>query len=59
MAKTVRRWLERSDVKTLRITKSSPEENGYIESAGGKLRNELFSRELFFSQEEARGMIDR
>ena len=59
VAKTVRRWLERSDVKTLFIAKGSPWENGYIESFNGKLRDEFLNRELFLSLEEARWMIDR
>ena len=51
--------LARSAVKTLLVAKGIPGENGYIESAGGKLRDELFSWELLFSQEGARGLIDR
>jgi len=39
--KTVHRWLERSDVKTLFIAKGSPWKNGYVESFNGKLRGEL------------------
>ena len=58
-AKTVYGWLERSDVKTLFIAQGRPWENGYVESAGGKLRDELLNRELFLSQEEARWVIDR
>jgi len=54
VSKTVRRWLARSDVKTLFITKGSPGENGYIDSAGGKLRDELLNRELFLTAEAAR-----
>ena len=59
VAKTVRRWLQRSDVKTLFIAQGSPWENGYVESAGGKLRDELLNRELFLSLEDARWLIDR
>ena len=59
VAKTVRRWLQRSDVKTLFISKGSSWENGYVESAGGKLRDELLNRKLFLSLEEARWLIDR
>ena len=43
VAKTVRRWLQRDDVGTLFIAKGSPWENGYVESAGGKLRDELLN----------------
>ena len=59
VAKTVRRWRARSDVKTLFIAKGSLWENGYIESSGGKLRDELLNRELFLSLEEARRMSER
>jgi len=59
VAKTVPRWLERSDVKTLFIAKGSPWKNGCIESFNGKLRDDLLNRELFLSLEEARWVIDR
>jgi putative transposase len=59
VAKSVRRWLERADVKTLFIAKGSPWENGYVESFNGKLRDELLNRELFLSLEEARWVTDR
>ena len=52
------RWLPRADVRTLFIAKGSPWENGYVESAGGKLRGELLNRELFLSFEEACWVID-
>lgn len=42
VAKSVRHWLERSDAKTLLVAQGSPWKNGYIESAGGKLRDEFF-----------------
>ena len=58
VAKTVRRWLERSAVKTLFITKGSPWKNGFIESFNGKLRDDFLNRELFLSLEEARWVID-
>ena len=59
VAKAVRRWLAQAEVGTLFIAKGSPWENGYIESLGGKLRDELLNRELFLSQEGARWVIDR
>ena len=46
-------------MRTLFIAKDSPWENGYVESAGGKLRDELLNGELFLSLEEARWVIDR
>ena len=59
VAKSVRRWLERADVKTLFIAKGSPWENGYVESFNGKLRDELLNREIFLSLAEARWVTDR
>ena len=58
IAKELRRWLERADVRTLYIQKASPWENGYVESFNGKLRNELLNRELFLSVPEARYVLD-
>jgi transposase InsO family protein len=58
-AKAVRRWLAQAEVGTLFIAKGSPWENGYVESAGGKLRDELLNREFFLSLEEACWVIDR
>ena len=57
-AKIVRRWLQRADVGTLLIAKGSPWENGYVESAGGKLRDELLNQELFSRLAEVRWVID-
>ena len=59
VAKSIRRWLQRADMKTLFIAKGSPWENGYVESFNGKLRDELLNGELFLSLEEARWLIDR
>jgi putative transposase len=55
----VREWLPRIGVKTLYIDPGSPWENGYNESFNGKLRDELLARELFFTLEEARVLIER
>ena len=46
-ATKVRDWLQRIEVKTLFIEPGSPWENGYVESFNGKLRDELFDREVF------------
>ena len=46
-AKAVRSWLKDLEVTTLFIEPGSPWENGYIESFNGKLRDELFNREIF------------
>jgi len=58
-AKAVRQWLGRVGVKTLFIEPGSPWENGYCESFNGKLRDELLEREIFYSLEEAKVLIER
>ena len=59
VAKIVRRWLERADVRTLFVAKGSPWENGYVESFNGKLRDELLNREIFYSLQEAEVLIEQ
>jgi len=46
-------------VRTLFIAKGIPWKNGHVESAGGKLRDELLNQELFLSMQEARWVVDR
>ena len=46
-------------VKTLFIEPGSPWENGYNESFNGKLRDELLDREIFYTLEEARVVIEQ
>ena len=58
-AKQVRKWLNELDVKTLFIEPGSPWENGYIESFNGKLRDELLNREIFYTLEEAKILIEK
>lgn len=36
----------------------SPWENGYVESFNGKLRDELLNGELFYTLQEARGIVE-
>jgi len=57
-AQVVREWLGKVGVKTLFIEPGSPWENGYIESFNGKLRDELLNREIFYSLEEAKVLIE-
>ena len=59
VAKGIRRWLVQAGVTTLFIAKSSPWENGYVESFNGKFRDELLNGELFLGLEDARWVIDR
>lgn len=58
-AKTVRKWLENTGVKTLYIEPGSPWENGYIESFNGKLRDELLDREIFDTLLETKILTER
>ena len=55
----VRQWLGELGVKTLFIEPGSPWENGYNESFNGTLRNELLKREIFYSLEEAKVLIEQ
>ena len=57
-ATAVRAWLARLNVGTLFIEPGSPWENGYCESFNGKLRDELLEREIFYTLEEARVLIE-
>lgn len=57
-ALVVRHWLAKVGVKTLFIEPGSPWENGYVESFNGKLRDELLNREIFYSLNEAKVLIE-
>ena len=56
-AKAVKSWLRCLQVKTLFIEPGSPWENGYIESQGGKLRDELLNGEVFSTLKQAQVLI--
>jgi transposase InsO family protein len=58
-ARAVRKWLNRLGVKTLFIEPGSPWENGYIESFNGKMRDELLSRDIFTTLQEAKVLIEQ
>ena len=55
----IRRWLGELDARTLFIEPGSPWENGYVDSGNGKLRDELLNREIFYTLQEARLLIER
>jgi transposase InsO family protein len=59
VAKAVRGWLDRLDVKPLYIEPGSPWENGDCESFNGKLSDELLAREIFYRLQEAQILIER
>ena len=54
----VRQWLTELGVKTLFIEPGSPWENGYNESFNGTLRNELLNREIFYSLQDAKVLVE-
>ena len=58
-SKFIRRWLKKIGVSTLFIEPGSPWENGYNESFNGSLRDEILNREVFYTLEEARILIER
>ena len=58
-AQALREWLGRIGVKTLYIQPGSPWENGYNESFNGKLRDELLDREIFYTVQEAKVLIEQ
>src|SRR5262245_49727133 len=53
IAVAIRRWLERTEVKTLYIEPGAPWENGYAESFQSRLRDELLNVEEFATVAEA------
>ena len=56
--KMLRKFIEDVGAKTAYITPGSPWENGFIERFNGTLRDEVLNREVFYSLEEARAMIE-
>ncbi len=59
IARILRRWLDKLNVKPLFILPGSPWENGYIESFNGKMRDELLNGEIFYTLKEAQVLIER
>jgi hypothetical protein len=57
-SRAVRGWLERLGAGPLFIEPGSPWENGYNESFNGKLRDERLDREIFYTLEEAKVLIE-
>lgn len=58
IAYAIRDWLKRREIKTHYITPGSPWEQCYIESFHDKLRDEFLNREIFYSLEEARVLLE-
>jgi len=59
IAKAIRTWLARVDIKTLYIEPGAPWENGFAESFNGRLRDELLSVEIFDDLPSARLLAKR
>jgi transposase InsO family protein len=58
IATALKGWIKAVGAKTAYIEKSSPWENGYVESFNGKLRDELLNVEIFNSLREAQILIE-
>ena len=58
-ANAIRKWLSANQVKTVYIKPGAPWENAYAESFISKIRDELLEREIFYTLEEARVMLER
>ena len=58
-ANAIRQWLSANKVKTCYIKPGAPWENAYAESFISRVRDELLDREIFYTLEEARVMLER
>ena len=58
-AKAIRQWLSGNSVKTVYIKPGAPWENAYAESFISRVRDEILDREIFYTLEEARVMLER
>ena len=59
IAKVIRDWLAKAEVKTLYIEPGAPWENGFVESFHSRLRDELLNREEFQTLWEAKQLSAR
>ena len=57
--KTIRQWLSANQIKTVYIKPGAPWANAYAESFISRVRDELSDREIFYTLEEARVMLER
>ena len=58
IAKTVKQWLEASEVKTLYIEPGSPWENAYSETFISRFSDEVLKREVFADLLEAKVLVE-
>ena len=52
-------WTNRTDVDWHYIAPGKPQQNGFVESFNGKLRDECLNEEIFANLAEARAVIER
>ena len=55
----VLRWCQQTSVEWHYIAPGKPQQNGFVESFNGKLRDECLNRERFDTLLEARVLIER
>ena len=58
-ANAIRKSLSANQVKTVYIKPGAPWANAYAESFIARVRDELLDREIFYTLEEARVMLER
>src|SRR5215211_2491525 len=58
VAEAVQGWITAVGARTAHIAPGSPWENGYVESFGARLRDELLDGEIFYSLREAQVVIE-
>ena len=56
IARAIRDYLDKAGVQTLYVEPGSPWQNGYAESFGSKVRDELLNAEIFADLPEAKGL---
>jgi len=59
IARAIRSWLERAEVKTLYVEPGAPWENGYAEAFQSRLRDELLNAEEFRDVREAAALAQQ
>jgi integrase-like protein len=59
VAQELRKWRGHVGTGTLYIEPGSPRENGYCEHFNGKLRDECWNGEIFYSLKEAQVVIEQ
>ena len=59
IAKKLRKYLKKAEVKTRYIEPGAPWQNGYVESFNNTLRNELLNQEIFDTMLEARVLTEQ